>query len=106
MGKLQLFRGPSGFARVAACLASLPALLGLAGWTFDVPILTSVLRDLPMAPITAGLLLLLSISIWLLAAPENLVLWRKRMAQVSGLVVALAGALFLAEHLFGATLSL
>jgi PAS domain S-box-containing protein len=106
MGKLQLFRGPAGFARAAACLASLPALLGLAGWTFDVPILTSVLRDLPMAPITAGLLLLLSISIWLLAAPENLVLWRKRMAQVSGLVVALAGALFLAEHLFGATLSL
>jgi signal transduction histidine kinase/ActR/RegA family two-component response regulator len=92
---------PKRIARTAACVTFLLGATALAGWALDLKIFKSVFPGFtPMVPNAATGFVLGGFSLWLLIT-EPVPPLRKRLAQLCALIVAVAGALTLAETLFG-----
>ena len=91
------------FAKVASATVIVVGVVVIAGWVFDITVLTSVLPAWPrMVPNTALSFVLLGVSLWLLREElDELVTARRRMAQVSAAIVVVISGLTLAEYLFG-----
>src|ERR1051326_5622854 len=92
---------PKRIARTAACVTFLLGATALAGWVLDLKIFKSVFPGFtPMVPTAATGFVLGGFSLWLLIT-EPVRPLRKQLAQLCALIVAVAGALTLAETLFG-----
>ena len=98
--------GAVWFARSVATGVLLLAVLVLAGWLLDKPLLKSVLPDqVSIKANTAIGFALAALALWLLedrpAAP-----WRRRVVPGCALVVAALGAVSVAEYLLGTNLGI
>src|SRR3990172_609338 len=93
-------------SQAASAAVILLGLLVLAGWTFNIPALMSVLpRFVTMKVNTAFAFLLIGLSLWLLKK-ENGGRRTRRIAQACAMVVAVIGLLSLSEYLFGLDLGI
>lgn len=92
---------PEAFRRSCAALVALIGALGLAGWLFDVPRLTWLVRGLPpMVPNTALALACAGASLWLRKEGEVRP-WRRRTGTLLAAAAGLIGLVTLIEYLAG-----
>jgi len=85
-----------GFAQATSFLALLVSIAVLAGWTLDIPRLTTVAREwTAMVPATAATFALAAAALWFLTVQ------RARPAVILGLIVAVIGVMRLASYAFG-----
>ena len=97
-------RSLNGFVMLASLFSIAVGGLGLAGWTFDITVLKSVIPgQVIIKPNAAICLVLCGWSLWLLrrTAPLPASGLRRRGAQAMAAVVALVGLMSLSEHLVG-----
>lgn len=96
-----LFHGNrAALARLAAALTTGFGLVALSGWTFELPLLKSVLPGaVEMKANTAVGLVLCGVALLILADRSSL--WLERIAQASAAAVAVLGLATLGEYVFG-----
>src|SRR5471032_2518718 len=96
---------PAALPRLAAVIAAMLGLAGLAGWAFAVPVLKSVLPGaVEMRANAAVGLVLAACALFILCDRPSLP--RQRLAQTLALAVAALGVATLGEYLFGLDLGI
>lgn len=98
----RVVRGLNRFVSFAALFSVAIGLLGLAGWTFHIAVLKSVIPGrIVIKPNTTVCFVLIGCALWLLRKKDNLPRTKKLCGQALATITALVGLLNLTEYMTG-----